>query len=238
MQRIGITERGDAGIDLTWVNKLDTVSMAILITKELSNDFISAVLNFKDKVIIHMTVTGMGWTVIEPNVPPMEWTREQLLKLLEKGFPPEQVVLRLDPIVPTEKGIRTALSVLNTFKGLGVKRCRFSFLDMYPHVKERFNKHCISKPYSSFNAPKRMQNAFLRAIQPYREYYSFESCAEYNEYRKGCISQTDAIILGKNIDLVSDAGQRKLCLCPSNKIDLLESKHRCKHGCIYCYWKD
>lgn len=31
--KIGITEAGDAGLDLSWANKLDTVDGAIVITK-------------------------------------------------------------------------------------------------------------------------------------------------------------------------------------------------------------
>lgn len=34
--KIGITEAGDAGLDLSWVNKLDTVDGAVVITKCIS----------------------------------------------------------------------------------------------------------------------------------------------------------------------------------------------------------
>ena len=52
MQRIGITERGDASISFDWINKMHTVSGAILITKNITDKFIKEVLNFKNKVII------------------------------------------------------------------------------------------------------------------------------------------------------------------------------------------
>ena len=36
---IGITERGDAAIDYSWIRKLDSVDGAILITKNVSQMF-------------------------------------------------------------------------------------------------------------------------------------------------------------------------------------------------------
>lgn len=38
--RIGITERGDASIDYSWVDKVSNIDGAILITKNLTDKFI------------------------------------------------------------------------------------------------------------------------------------------------------------------------------------------------------
>ena len=38
LYKIGITEAGDAGVDLSWVEKLDRVDAAVLITKCVSPD--------------------------------------------------------------------------------------------------------------------------------------------------------------------------------------------------------
>ena len=68
--KIGITEAGEAGLDLSWVKKLDTVDGAVVITKCISPEFYDAVLANKDKLILHATFTGYGHSVLEPNVPP------------------------------------------------------------------------------------------------------------------------------------------------------------------------
>ena len=68
--RIGITERGDAGLDLSWASKLDTVDGAIVITKFLSPACYDALLANKEKLILHATLTGYGHSVLEPAVPP------------------------------------------------------------------------------------------------------------------------------------------------------------------------
>lgn len=42
--KIGITERGDASIDYQWKGKLPSVDGAILITKNLTDQFIDTVI--------------------------------------------------------------------------------------------------------------------------------------------------------------------------------------------------
>ena len=99
---IGITEAGDAGVDLSWEKKLEKVDGAILITKNVSRDFRAAVMRNTSKVIVHATVTGFGGTVLEPNVPLPRESLENVMLLLCDGFPQERVVIRVDPIIPTE----------------------------------------------------------------------------------------------------------------------------------------
>ena len=53
--RIGVTEAGDAGIDLTWEDMLEQVDGAILITKNINKHFCDAVMRHKDKVIVYWT---------------------------------------------------------------------------------------------------------------------------------------------------------------------------------------
>lgn len=67
--KIGITEAGDAGVDLSWVDKMGSVDGAVLITKCISPNFVDAAMKFKDKIIVHATITGYGGTILEPLVP-------------------------------------------------------------------------------------------------------------------------------------------------------------------------
>ena len=69
LYKIGITEAGDAGVDLSWEEKLDDVDAAVLITKCVSPDFFDAALEHKDRLIVHATITGYGHSILEPNVP-------------------------------------------------------------------------------------------------------------------------------------------------------------------------
>ena len=230
---IGITERGDAGLDFSWVEKMPLVDFAILITKNINGRFIDEVLKVKNKVIVHATITGMGGTVVEPNVPSTKQSIQMLKNLTGAGFPVRQIVLRVDPIIPTPKGIQTALHVLDEAYCLGIKRCRISILDMYNHVKARFRNANI--PIPEYDLTQAYVDV-LNALQPYMEDWEFEACAENFPFQRGCISQKDADILCSNEVLLGNKGQRKGCLCPRNKFELLDHRSQCQHQCLYCYW--
>jgi len=235
MQYIGVTEAGDPSFSFKWVDKLYDAN--IIISKNLNDRLIEELINHKEKIIFHCTCTGMGGTIIEPNVPNVGYTRNQLLKLVDKGFPQKQIVLRIDPIIPTAKGLETVENILYTFKTLGIKRVRYSFLDMYKHVKTRFIGANVRLPYWNFNPSQNMINNALELFKKYPE-YEFESCAENTPHKLGCISQKDLDILGVDIKPVEGGLQRKGCLCLGNKKELLSSKKRCMNKCLYCYWKD
>ena len=132
-QYFGATESFDPAFNLDAFNHL--YSGNLIITKRLTNKLIDKLIEHKDKIILHCTVTGMGGSKIEPFVPTYEEYYEKCKELISKGFSVKQIVLRVDPVVPTEKGIDTALKVIDKFHDLGIKRVRWSSVDMYPHVK-------------------------------------------------------------------------------------------------------
>lgn len=251
--KIGITECGDAGLDFSWYEKLQNNSFdgCILISKNINDNFIDKVLdlynNSFDKIIIHCTCTGWGSSYLEPNVPEYIWQLEQLQKIINMGFPKEQCVLRIDPIIPTTEGLKRVENVLDAAFTLGLlpdMRIRISVLDEYKHVKERLSN--INKgPFydSSFYAPKQMIKALIDTLQRYN--LVFECCAEpylnNNELflQTGCISNNDLNIFKLEITKQNINPQnRKGCCCLSCKTELLNCKKRCPHQCLYCYWKD
>lgn len=237
MIKVGITECGDAGLDFSWVDKL--LDANIIITKNLNDTIIQHLLNNKNKIILHITCTGFGGTKIEPNVPNVNFIHSQTLKLIENGFPVKQIVLRVDPIIPLKIVLEQRVKkVLDLFKDTRIKRVRYSFLDMYPHVKERFINAGISLPYTSFCCPAYMKEDALNLLKQYEDVYEFEACAEYTPHQLGCISQKDFDILGVQGEATPAGFQRKGCMCIAGKVELLNSKKRCPHGCLYCYWKD
>jgi len=237
MFKVGITEQGDAGLDFSWVNKLCRVN--IIISKELNDELIENLIKHKNKIIFHMTCTGHGATKLEPNVPSVQYTHNQITKLIKSGFPPNQIVLRVDPIIPTAKGINTVREVLDLFKGIGIIRVRYSFIDMYPHVIKRFTDNDIKLPFKGFSAPQKMIDNTYDLFKEYEHYYRFESCAERDNNQVGCISELDMYNLGIEQKILPNFHPSRLgCLCPRCKTELLKNKTQCGHGCLYCYWKD
>jgi len=241
-QRIGVTEAGEVAFNLDVFDRL--YSGNIIITKRLTDKLIEKLVEHKDRIILHLTVTGFGGSRIEPFVPRVIDTHKGLTKLLEAGFPVSHVVLRVDPIVPTERGINTALDVIMAFSGLGIKRVRFSFLDNYKHVKDRFEKEGIPELYGGeFHAPLELRLEYAKKIEETANNAGFESieaCGEPGIESISCLSQKDIDILGltDQITLEGSAEQRESCHCPANKSELLRVKpHQCENKCLYCYWR-
>ena len=238
-QMIGITESSEVSFNLDVFDRLYNGN--IIITKRLTNKLIDKLVEYKDKIILHFTVTGYGSTVLEPFVPSLEISRKKFGQLLDKGFPIDHCVLRIDPCIPTKKGLETMCKVVESFSDTGIKRVRFSVLDMYDHVKKRFNESGIELPYETFHAPledrKKMYDVLCELGKKYG--FAVEVCAEPGIESVSCLSQKDIDILGltDKIKLVGNKGQRSNCGCPSNKTSLFKTKpERCLQKCLYCFW--
>lgn len=244
--RIGITERGDASLDLSWAPKLTNVDGAILITKNITPKFISEVIAQTKPLIVHATCTGWGSTYVERYVPDYKTQLSNIQHLIDAGFPKERIVLRIDPIIPNEEGLSRFCVVIDEAFRLNLlpdMRIRISVLDEYPHCRERLSR--IGKPpfYNGYFQPP--YSAFRRLGTVLDKYdLTYESCAEPNlTYEPkveqiGCISYRDLELMGLPTDEMSVNPQnRKGCLCLSCKTELLMSKQQCAHNCVYCYWK-
>ena len=240
-QCVGITETGDPFSNLEIFDNLYRAN--IIVTKRLTTKLIDKLIENKNKCILHLTCTGMGGSKLEPMVPTKEETFNKFNELIEKGFPVKQVVLRIDPIIPTNKGILTALEVIRLFKNSGITRLRYSSFDMYKHVSERFKEENIPLPYKTFHAELKTRK-YLEDILNTVTFVlnmSLEACGEPGlSTTSGCISQKDIDILGLTdiIKLEGNADQRDACLCPSNKRQLIKGKgQQCNNKCIYCFWR-
>ena len=253
--RIGITERGDAGINLAWVPKMSTVSGIVLITKNITKEFSSTVLDLHNKghkIIVHCTCTGYGATALEPNVPTYMEQLNALKRLIIAGFPAENCVLRIDPIFPSEKGLKRVHEVLKYFYFLntGVTRIRVSVVDEYKHVKERYRQHKWTPLYGdNFQANDEQQQYVIDNLAMYQQTY--EICAENRLYQlavnkypylfevAGCISNKDLQIMNTTvIEMHLNPQNRNGCHCLSCKYELLTERKPCPNGCIYCFWKN
>ena len=240
-QMVGITEASEVSFNLDVFDRLYNAN--IIITKRLTNALIDKLVQNKDKIILHLTCTGWGNSVLEPFVPKLETTRKKFGELIEKGFPIEQCVLRIDPCLPTKKGIEVMCGVVRQFSDTGIKRVRFSVLDMYDHVKKRFKESGLEVPYETFHAPLEVRKKIYDVLVGLGQKYDFdvEACAEPGIESISCLSQKDIDILGltDKIKLVGNKEQRSNCHCSSNKQELIKDgfKKKCGNGCKYCYIK-
>ena len=256
---IGITERGDAGINLLWKEKLDGVDGAILITKNITPKFKTAVLKLVENnypFIIHCTCTGWGGTYMEPNVPKYTDQLNALKDLINLDVDKSKCVLRIDPIIPTQSGFSHIKKVLEYADEIGLLpiRIRISIYDEYKHIVERLTSKGLSPLYkgSMYATWSMMQETGKFLSELYNKYnIPFETCAEPKLSQHitnsniiestGCVSLKDIELMGLDIKEVPNtinSQNRFGCVCLTCKKELLTERHPCPHKCLYCYWRD
>lgn len=262
MPRIGVTEAGDAGIDLSWYDKIKNGAFdgALLITKASYNKPFqekALLLSQIKPVIIHAGITGWGNTAMEPMVKPYEEALASLRSFIDRGFPADHIVLRIDPIIPTDEGIRRAQSVITKAKEIipDVTRIRISIYDDYHNSRDEMSRRGY-EPIDNITKWKNEQErrptpAIVRrvaeALMDVANYdQHFELCAEpelaeaYPDrfHWFGCLSQKDCDIMGIEVpEGTGINGQNRFgCRCIKLKTEVLSNKRRCPNNCAYCYW--
>lgn len=259
MVQVGITERGDAALNTGWKKWVENGQPAILITKnviKLIEENKQLLLN--GNVIIHATVTGLGGTRWEPNVPNYKKVLEFLEKQIRYGFPKERLVIRCDPIfipfmAPETQSLFNYKSIITEILNFAIDnnlRYRISFFDYYPHVKERVKDlpqtlviEKLNQMQPDMHADILLRQGFLAMLEDYITVRSgkteIEVCGEPGLPCTGCLSKKDLDTFGIELDKDPETGmQRPACACLGLKKELLDNKHPCAHGCLYCYWKD
>ncbi len=260
---IGMTEAGDAGRDLSWYDKLlkdDIFGGAILITKYGQNpEFQEKAMELikKKPCIIHFGCTGWGGTAMEPgNVNP-EVLLQSIRTFIDSGFPVQNIVLRVDPIIPTSEGIKKAKTVINLANEIipDVKRIRISIYDDYYNAREEMIKRGyapVDNIVKRKNETERRPTDYQISLVAYaligaaKQGQVFELCAEpeLGEFMpnrfiwSGCLSKKDCEIMDIEVpDNIGINGQSRYgCRCLIMKKELLSKKKRCPNNCAYCYW--
>ena len=230
-----VTERGELAYQLKRANdvlkvKYRSGDALLAISKNADNEKLHEfLLQHQAYTIFHATITGFGGSMAEPGAPKYQDALQGIQTLIDKGFPAEQIVLRIDPIIPTDKGINLAKVVLQQCPE-NIQRIRFSFIDGYKNIKGYL-------PWNSFHAPQEQQMKAMEMLYELQGNRSLEACGEPQlKENMGCISPKDYEILGLPVPAPSLKGQRKGCLCLGNKQEILTKPQKCPNGCIYCYY--
>lgn len=263
MNYIGMTERGDAGIDFSWHEKLlknDSYAGAILITKAPSNSIFQAkaldLIKHKP-AIVHAGITGWGQTPMEPVAKNAETSLRSLRTFIDNGFPARNIVIRIDPIIPSPEGIKRAQHVVTLASEIvpDIERIRISIYDDYHNSRAEI-VHRGYQPIDNITkwksklerrpTPEQVKLVAEALLEVARPGQIFELCAEpelakaypdqFHWY--GCLSRKDCAIMGIEVPkYVTINNQKRFgCRCLMMKRELLNEKKRCPHNCAYCYW--
>lgn len=254
---IGINREIDASADLTIFQRLKPI-MNVIITRDITNQlFVNELLKHKHNIILHIIVSGYGSTPLEPYTPHPRTIFRAIQLLLAAGFPKEQIVLRIDPVIPNEQGCRGLELVLDIFAKLRIKRCRIRMLKMNKNILGRvqwtyITSFCnFSNPYYNelenkvYAGPsKAHMSRIYQILKKYESIYEFESCMRgfFKDFPGipdlGCVSFKDFNVLGvKDADILKDFEKSDGCSCPVNAKELSNNRTQCRLKCVHCVHK-
>lgn len=206
----------------------------VLWTKNPKN-IINSGMDFS-RVALQLTVTGLGGTELEPGVPDAEEVWNYTKELIAKGFNPEFINWRCDPLIPY---YHTRLHIYKCASGArecGIRRCVTSFITWYGQVKERWPDGMKTQ------VDKNTQIKLAKSMRDILEEYDIELYGCTQPHLKDLIKPSACIdgeyyseITGFNFDNTKDPSHRPSCMC-SVSTDI-GSYRACPHNCVYCYSK-
>ena len=203
------------------------------------------------QTFVHWTVTGLGGSALEPNVPPAEALLPLLPKLIEWLGSPERLHWRFDPLVEVNGSEGSLGNVdLELFRRLaqefareGIGVVRTSFVTLYPKVVRRLAAAGLAP--RDFTLEERVRLlAGMGEIAASLGMQLLTCCEPLGVCppgkpgfpRQACIDGRLLARLHPQREPCSQRrarGQRPLCGCTES----FDVGHylRCPNGCLYCY---
>ena len=197
-----------------------------------------------DQIYFLLTVTGLGGTPLEPEVPEPERILKTIPDLIDFSGPSFRIAIRYDPLIDVVYDKNVHLSnidsnlfqyVLDAVNRNGIKRIITSYVTVYPKVKRRLDKYNFRIIDHSLSEIK---DFILKKMIPPAEKLGMElsTCVLPEITKKGCIDGnllTELHPRKEPCSTVKDKTQRKSCHC-TKSVDI-GMWFPCYHHCFYCY---
>jgi len=194
-----------------------------------------------ESLFLHLTVTGMGGTLLERNIPPSGEVIRLLPDLIRFIGGPERVRLRFDPIVHLRMPDGSMYSNFGMFEDifrpaakLGIRDVTISWMDEYRKVVSHLRRKGII-PETPSDDVKRKELGLLLEIAV-KCGGRLHGCCEPIMEASRCIDGELLSALhprGLSCSTKKAAGQRELCGCTVSYD--IGAYRLCPHGCLYCY---
>lgn len=195
-----------------------------------------------DQLFCHFTITGLGGTPLEPEIPPWQEAVRQLPDLVRLVGRTERVSVRLDPVVHWVDGdeVRSNLPLAEAILGAsaeaGLRTVTSSFMAPYGKVRRRGWRWHDPGPTERQEIGERLVELARR------NGLRLLACSDPTLTAAGaeaarCID--GALLsrlhpLGVPAAVGKDKGQRPACGCTPS-LDIGSYQQRCPNGCRYCY---
>jgi hypothetical protein len=200
-----------------------------------------------DQIYLHLTVTGVGGTVVEPGSPSYRHALAQLPGLAALAGDPRRVSVRFDPVLfwrdggETRSNLDRFSEVAEAAAAVGTRDLRMSFAQWYGKAVRR----AAAKRFLFVDPPDEDKRAFAAGLAEKAKALGLVLHACSQPLLAGipgirpsaCIDGALLEELHPRREPVSrrkDRGQRPACLCTESK-DIGSYTQSCPHGCVYCY---
>ncbi len=190
-----------------------------------------------ERAFLQVTITGLGGSSLEPNVPEPKEIISILGRLIDNGFNPAHIQWRLDPLIPGYNDKPDLIkSLASQIGALCITRCTTSFVTWYGHVKERWPEGATTQRTTE------QQRNITSTVKKILEEYGITIYGCAQPALQGIVKPAKCIdaelyqaLTGIDFDNTKDPSQRKACGC-TRSIDI--GRYRsCPHKCLYCYNK-
>lgn len=216
----------------------------IINTKNLSDEFINICLEEKNRIFLHINITGMAKTIFEPNIQTIREVFFQLKKLIDSGFPQKQILVIVNPIIPNENGLKSLKLLLRLFTEFKELRLRFIRFNVLSYGKNsEINNTNIAKRLNSNIAKKYLFTTesfwkdYYKLIDEYKSIISIDKGDEY------LIGIRELIPFGYKNEWFNSNGEREKLITYENgnkykpMLNVISGKTvRCKNRCLLCSW--
>ncbi|MBN2000728.1 DUF1848 family protein [candidate division KSB1 bacterium] len=223
----------------------ENVHTVVLWTKNVANILYHAelydILQRYDQIFLLVSITGMGGSVLEPQVPKAEAVLSLLPEIINFVGHPRRIAVRFDPILKfrTRTGeILTNLSffpiLAQTISKLGIKQLFASWVQMYPKVANRLERYGLENIVFSHHERKQACEQLLKSAR--RHGLELNGCCIPELPNPGCINGmllNELHPLGRKASVKRSKGQRSNCNCTESWD--VGWYYTCAHGCAYCY---
>ncbi len=192
-----------------------------------------------------LSITGLGGTIVERNVPPMDTILSLIPQLMEFIGGAEHIAVRYDPlleIIDRKNGEMIsnidgdiALKILDKLFDFRVNRIIVSVAQVYKKAVARMAKNNLTFSEGFQQKAEAFLSDFL-SLEALKRDIVLDCCTVPNLTPRGCI---DGELLSSihpqkhPAPKTKDRSQRIYCNC-TKSIDI-GKWFSCPHGCVYCY---
>lgn len=151
--------------DDSWTKKLTEVN--VIVTKNLTEEFVDFCVTNKDKIFLHIVINGMGKSMLEPNIPSVREMFIYTSGLIQKGFPQKQILIIVNPILSNDNGIKSLellLRAFTEFKLLRLRYIKFQLLT-YKNVDDFKKQNTDESPHIIKMSKQAYRNKYVVANQ-------------------------------------------------------------------------